>query len=193
MPECNFEGFKHFISVNVSNIQKIIYHQIGLELLLDKHDVVALPDFFTKNKNQSYSINVERIGLVIDYLKSLEADEKVVWLGPRFSPWLNANKMLKNALSCRITTPEIDIFENMKIYSELDQTLARQVREHKSLTYASTIDAIGFEPSNDLYTCNEVFWSDGNHWSIAGAKEFGRRIIKSLLDKEILKNSKLYD
>jgi hypothetical protein len=96
--------------------------------------------------------------------------------------------MLKHALSCTITTPGIEIIENMAIYAELDQTLARQIQEHKSLTYFSTIDALGFEPSNDLYTCDEVFWSDGNHWSNAGFKEFGRRIVSSLLNRKILEN-----
>lgn len=188
LPECNFDGFKRFISSNVTNIEKIIYKQIGLELLLDKHNVVALPDFVTKNKNQSYSINVERINLVINYLKSLGADQKIVWLGPHFSPWLNANKMFKNALNCKIATPGSEIITNMAIYAHLDQALALQLQEHKSITYVSTIDAIGFEPSNDLYTCNEVFWKDGNHWSNAGRKEFGRRIVSSLLKRKILEN-----
>jgi peptidoglycan/LPS O-acetylase OafA/YrhL len=84
LPECNFDVFKRFISSNVTNIQNIIYKQIGLELLLDKHNLVALPDFNAKNKNQSYSINVKRINLVINYLKSLGADQKIIWLGPSF-------------------------------------------------------------------------------------------------------------
>ena len=188
MPECNFASFRSFISSNVTEIQNIFFVQTGLELLLDKHNTTALPDFFTRNKNQSYSINVERIALVINYLKSLGADEKIVWLGPRLEPRLNANKMLKQALACKINTSEIKLDGNMAVYAQLDQTLARQVQEHKSLTYVSGLDAVGFDPSNDLYNCNKVFWSDGNHWSSAGAKEFGRRIIGSLLDKKILEN-----
>ena len=188
MPECNFESFRRFISSNVTDIQTILYVQTGLELLLDKHNMPALPDFFTKNKNQSYSINIERIDLVINYLKSLGADEKIVWLGPRFEPWLNANKMLKQALACTVAIPEIELIENIAIYAQLDQTLARQVQEYKPLTYVSGLDAVGFDPSNDLYNCNKVFWSDGNHWSSAGTKEFGRRIIGLLLDEKILEN-----
>jgi len=96
--------------------------------------------------------------------------------------------MVKNALNCKVATPGSEIIKNMAIYAHLDQALALQLQEHKSLTYVSTIDAIGFEPSNDLYTCNEVFWSDGNHWSNAGKKEFGRRIVSSLLKRKILEN-----
>ena len=186
LPECNFEGFKRFISANVDDIQTIFYVQTGLELLLDKHNMPAVPAFFTKNRNQSYSINVERIELVINYLKSLGADQKIVWLGPRFEPWLNSNKMLKQALACKSNIPEIKLIGNMAIYIQIDQTLALQLQNHKSLTYVSSLDAIGFDPSNDLYTCNEVFWIDGDHWTSAGQKEFGRRIIDSLLDKKIL-------
>ena len=82
--------------------------------------------------------------------------------------------------------PELDMTVKMAMFAELDQTLARQLQDHKSLTYVSSLDAVGFDPSNDLYTCNEVFWSDGDHWTKAGEKEFGRRIIGSLLDKKIL-------
>ena len=188
LPECNFEGFKRFISSNITDIQNIFYVQTGLELLLDKHNVPALPDFFNKNQNHSYSINVERIGSVINYLKSLGAGEKIIWLGPRVEPWLNANKMLKQALDCTSNTDEIELIENIAIYAQLDQTLARQLQDHKSLTYVSGIDTIEFDPSNDLYTCNEIFWSDGDHWSRAGEKKFGLRIIDTLIDKKILAN-----
>jgi len=193
LPECNFDDFKRFFSAKVTDIQNIFYVQTGLELMIDKHNNPALPDFFSKNQNQSYSINVKRIDFVINYLKSLGARQKIVWLGPRFEPWLNANKMLKSALACISNTPEIALIENMAIFAQLDQTLARQVTEHKALTYVSGIDAIGFDPLNDLYTCDKVFWSDGNHWSNAGAKEFGHRIIASLLDKKIFKISSLSD
>ena len=40
-------------------------------ILLDKHNKPALPDFYAKNKKQIYSINVERIDLVINYLNLL--------------------------------------------------------------------------------------------------------------------------
>ena len=188
LPECNFEGFKRFISSNVTDIQTIFYVQNGLGLLLDKNNVPALPDFFNKNQNHSYSINVDRVGSVINYLKSLGAGGKIVWLGPRVEPRLNANKMLKQALACKGNTPKFELIGNIAIFAQLDQTLARQLQEHKSLTYVSGLDAIEFDPSKDLYTCNEIFWSDGDHWSSAGQKEFGRRIIGSLVDKKILAN-----
>ena len=188
LEECNFRGFQSFISANALHVQNIFYVQTGLELLLDKHNKPALPDFFNKNQNYSYSVNVERVASVINYLKSLGADEKIVWLGPRIEPWINANKMLKQALACSDTTPEFELTENIAIYAQLNQILAKQVREHKSLTYVSSLNAIKFDPSKDLYTCNEIFWSDGDHWSRAGEKEFGRRIIDSLTDQRILAN-----
>ena len=80
------------------------------------------------------------------------------------------------------------MIEYIAIYASLDVTLASQLKEHKSLTYVSGIDAIEFDPSKDLYTCNEIFWSDGDHWSSAGEKKFGRRIIDTLIDKKILAN-----
>ena len=188
LPECNFEGFKRFISSHVNDIQTIFYVQNGLALLLDKHNVPALPDFFNKNQNYSYSINDERVGLVVDYLKSLGVGQKIVWLGPRVEPRLNANKMLKQALACKGNAPKFELTKNIAIFAQVDQTLARQLQEHKSITYVSGLDAIEFDPSKDLYTCNEIFWFDGDHWSSAGKKEFGRRIIGSLIDKKILAN-----
>lgn len=188
LAECNFKGFQRFISANAIHVQTIFYVQTGLELLLDKHNKPALPDFYTKNKKHIYSINVDRIDLAINYLKSLGANQKIVWLGPRFEPWLNANKMLKQALACAGETPKFELNEEMAIYSQIDQTLLQRLQKHGSLTYVSGLDAIGFDPTKDLYTCNEIFWSDGDHWSSAGEKEFGRRIIGSLIDKKILSN-----
>ena len=186
LEECNFRGFQSFISANAIHVQNIFYVQTGLELLLDKHNKPALPDFYTKNKKQIYSINIDRIDLTINYLKSLGEEQKIVWLGPRFEPWLNANKMLKQALDCADSTPKFELNEEMAIYSQIDQTLAQQLQKHKSLTYVSGLDALKFDASKDLYTCNEIFWSDGDHWSSAGEIEFGRRIIGSLIDKQIL-------
>ena len=186
LEECNFKDFQSFISGNAVHVQTFFYVQTGLELLLDKHNKPALPDFYAKNKKQIYSINVDRIDLVINYLKSLSLEEKIVWLGPRFEPWLNANKMLKQALACSGDTPKFELNQEMTIFSKIDQTLAHRLQKHKSLTYVSGQDAIDFDPSNDLYTCNEIFWSDGDHWSRAGEKEFGRRIISSLIEKKIL-------
>jgi peptidoglycan/LPS O-acetylase OafA/YrhL len=186
LPECDFEGIKHFISDNISDLKTIFYIQSGMDFLLDKHNVPALPDFFSRNRNQSYSINAERVELVINYLESLEADGKTVWLGPRFEPRLNANKLLKQALACENKIFESASVGNIAIFAQLDQTLARYVQKHKSLFYISALDVLQFDASNDLYTCNEAFWSDGNHWTIAGEREFGRRIIESLRVKKIL-------
>ena len=188
LAECNFRDFQRFISTNVLHVQTLFYVQTGLELLLDKHNKPALPDFFNKNNKQNYSINVDRIDLTINYLKSLGVDQKIVWLGPRFEPWLNANKMLKQALACLGDIPKFQFKEEMSIFYEIDKTLASRLYKHKSINYVSVMDIIKFNPSKDLYTCNEIYWADGDHWSKAGEKEFGRRIINALIDKKILAN-----
>ena len=189
LAECKFSEFKRFISANALNVQTLFYVQTGLELLLDKHKKPALPDFFNKNNKQIYSINMDRIDLTINYLKSLNINQKIVWLGPRFEPWLNANKMLKQALACVGERPKFKFKEEIAIYSQIDKTLAQRLDRNKSINYVSGMDIIKFNPSKDLYTCNEIFWSDGDHWSRAGEKEFGRRIINSLTDRKILANN----
>lgn len=188
LAECNFRGFQQFISANATHVKTIFYVQTGLELLLDKNKKPALPDFYTKNKKQIYSINVNRIDLAINYLKSLGVDQKIVWLGPRFEPWLNANKMLKQALACVGNRTKFQFKDEIAIFSQIDKTLIQRLDKHKSINYVSGMDMIDFNPSKDLYTCNEIYWSDGNHWSRAGEKEFGRRIVGSLIDKKILAN-----
>jgi peptidoglycan/LPS O-acetylase OafA/YrhL len=186
LPECDFESIQRFISTNIADIKIIFYVQTGLELLLDRNNVPALPDFFSRNKNQIYSVNAENIEKVVNYLKSLGGDGKTVWLGPRFEPWVNANKMLEQALKCTNYNPDIISSEKLSIFLRLDQTLSDHIAIHDSLAYVSSLDAIKFDPSDDLYTCSEVFWTDGNHWSYAGAKRFGIRILDTLVTKKIL-------
>jgi len=188
LAECNFKGFQRFISANALYVQTLFYVQTGLELLLDKHNKPALPDFFEKNNKHIYSINLDRIDSTINYLKSLGIEQKIVWIGPRFEPWLNANKMLKEALACAGSKPKFQFKEEIAIYSNIDKTLEEKLDNHKSINYISGMDIIKFNPSKDLYTCNEIYWSDGDHWSKAGEKEFGRRIMESLIDKKILAN-----
>tara|TARA_B100001093_G_C26834149_1_gene1017566 strand:- start:1147 stop:2886 length:1740 start_codon:yes stop_codon:yes gene_type:complete len=188
LAECKFRDFQRFMSTNAINVQTLFYVQTGLELLLDKHNKPALPDFFNRNNKQIYSINLGRVDLIIKYLKSLGIDQKIVWLGPRFEPWLNANKMLKQALACVGETPKFQFKEEIAIYSQIDKTLAQRLVRNKSIKYVSGMDIVEFNPSKDLYTCNEIYWSDGDHWSRGGEKEFGRRIINSLIEKKIIEN-----
>ena len=50
LPECDFEGIKRFISDSIADIQTIFYVQTGMDFLLDKHNIPALPDFFSRNQ-----------------------------------------------------------------------------------------------------------------------------------------------
>ena len=46
--------------------------------------------------------------------------------------------------------------------------------------YVSLQKAINFDITSDFINCDQLFWSDGDHWSNEGEKHFSKRLIQSI-------------
>ena len=61
----------------------------------------------------------------------------------------------------------------------MDTYLAEVVPD-TGLTYFSEINAIDFDVTTETYDCDQLYWSDGDHWSPAGEAFFGARLAAAL-------------
>ena len=62
----------------------------------------------------------------------------------------------------------------------LDNVLKTRIEGEDGVSYLSTIENLRFDPNSDLINCDEIFWSDGDHWSEAGELRFGARLKEAL-------------
>lgn len=184
MAPCQYEGFLSFLSRNPETFGLVIYEQAGFYLLLDEKGETGSRDMFQGYRQDTvlpeYLAHPTNISKVADYLASVAAHTRTVWLGPRIEPHLPDDLMLEKGCDFDYTLRP----GQAASFQRLDRAIAKEV-ELKSLgdrlVFASQIDLVKFDPSYDFASCEQLFWNNGDHWSAHGEKRFGKRLA-SLLD-----------
>jgi len=71
-----------------------------------------------------------------------------------------------------------------EIYENLDKVIASKVNEAGffNLISVSQNEVFDFDLSDDFMDCNNLYWSDGDHFSAAGEKRFGSRLPETFLE-----------
>ena len=69
-------------------------------------------------------------------------------------------------------------------FTALDKAIADQVNrsDDPRIRAVSQIAMMRFTFPDDLLNCQELYWSDGNHFSAAGEIRFGRRLPDDFLE-----------
>jgi hypothetical protein len=67
-----------------------------------------------------------------------------------------------------------------KIFEGLDATTETISKGHR-YRYLSAMRAIDFDSRFDIFDCSNVYWNDGDHFSVAGETRFGKRLAKPIL------------
>lgn len=182
---CPFEDFRDFLSKHGAAVSEVIYTQAGFYLAVGSHGVSGNRDIFKLRSVPVYPPNAAFIDSVIAFLDSLRPYARVVWIGPRIEPHLNALRMKRLAMDCAISP--LDVQDNIETtFRQLDTFIKSRASAESNITYVSGIDAVGFDESRDLYDCSSVYWSDGDHWSTAGEIRFGARIYETLVARGLL-------
>jgi len=172
---CPFEDFRDFLSTHGEAVEDVIYTQAGSYLVQNSRDAPGDRDFFKLRSPPVYASNAVFVDRVVDYLSSLTPYASIIWIGPRIEPHLNALELKKLALEC--IHSRLDIQDNtVRTFRQLDAFIKQRTAAQPHLAYVSTIDAVAFDPQEDFYDCNSVYWSDGDHWTTAGEYRFGKRI-----------------
>ncbi|MEM7236868.1 MAG: hypothetical protein AAF501_03450, partial [Pseudomonadota bacterium] len=119
-------------------------------------------------------LNAPAIERTFEVLDRFGAIVPLVWLGPWIEPHIEEEEMLAGDCGAVSETLSLNPAQ-IAIFRDLDRDLARRAGE-AGIAYLSAVDTIAFDPATELYTCETLYWSDGDHWSPAGEALFGARI-----------------
>jgi hypothetical protein len=107
------------------------------------------------------------------YSSRLNQHTPVSFVGPRIEPHIPLKAIMR--LGCRndytLRPGQQEVFRN------LDAALST-ILDNNSLPYVSQIQGIPFDPRKDSMTCDTLYWSDGDHWTAAGAARFVGRLVQ---------------
>ncbi|MFT5488448.1 MAG: hypothetical protein ACI9JL_000509 [Paracoccaceae bacterium] len=184
-PYCQYDGFRKFVSKNTGAFKRVIYEQTGRTLLLDGEGRgVTSATFLARRKNDplpEMTVNTANIIKVEKYLSELAILTSVVWLGPRIEPHVSETLMLKAGCGFQYALDQ----KRMAPFRKVDAAIKdrfEQAGRRDNLIYVSQINLVKFDISKDFTTCNELYWSDENHWSAHGETLFGQRLRSLLAD-----------
>ena len=163
---CFFSYLKDFLKLHPKIFNKIYYHQAGYFFLQrkgikfnNKHylDELKLQD------NSIFEISLDRINRL--KLNLSEFPDSLVVLGPKIEPHIQTKYIKK--FTCRT---EFSSRENLDdAFKELDKLFKKIFGPQK---YLSLQDIAKFSMKEDFINCDEIYWSDGDHWSKAGEVKF---------------------
>ena len=106
------------------------------------------------------------------YLKQLSQHVPVSWLASRIEPHLSANRVL--AQNC---TAHLALRPGQEAaFNRLDTAVAQKAGNIDYLP----LSVMDFAAAMDVMTCDDLFWSDGDHWSASGEARFIARIMPNL-------------
>ncbi|MBW9117637.1 acyltransferase [Rhizobium cauense] len=175
-PQCFYGELLNFVQANSASVHKIIYMQAGFYLLDAPDGAVGSRDMFQRYTDQQFPVSRSRIGITLAYLNKLASLTDVVWLGPWIDPHVTHNQLVANGCDASIDLPNSFVIPS---YTHLDQTVHELARE-KQLNYVSTINALNFNARHDLVDCQNVYFIDADHWSVAGEQRFGPKVLGAL-------------
>jgi hypothetical protein len=189
---CQLDKIASFLRDKHEKIRRVIYEQAGHRLVHNNRGEAGRRSFFNGTDVPIYDISTSFVDSVRDYLAQIAKDDlKVVWLGPRIEPNVSANWLLRMATEC--TPEQLSINSNVianfvKVDHYLQDYFAKSENAAR-ITYLSQIEASPLDVKNDLYRCGVTYWRDVDHWSEAGARRFGARLLPILMPQQAVGKS----
>ncbi len=174
---CQYALFSDLVVDHAQQIGRVIYTQAGVWLIQGQSGKgVGNRGLFRRRVIGVYQAHQPSIERTEKYLTELSAHVPVVWLGSYVEPHLTILPLFRHAHNCELGISEVHP-NTIRTFEELDVTLKKKLAEQTKVVYISAVDALQFDPYKDLYDCDDVFWRDGDHWSLAGQVRFGKRLL----------------
>lgn len=154
-----YESFKKFIIKEKNNINLVIFTQSGSKFLKNLSKLPVEKDVIYKTVN---------------YLKNLELDNKLLWIGPKVEP-----NIIMNFVGIKIISSERFSLNENKFIKDVDNTL-ELISLKEKINYISAFKIINYKSNIDFYV-NQKFltYKDADHWSLFGYTYFGSRLFLS--------------
>lgn len=176
--DCETSALPLFLDMHAERIALAIYAQAGFWLLTDAQGIQQARRLFTDGSDLDPRLDEPAIVRVQAFLTRLGAELPVIWLGPRLEPHISMNEMLN--VPCDTASDRLGLRpRHIEVFERLDKRLITVARE-AGVGYASLQEIIDFDIRTDLFTCDSLYWSDGDHWSPAGEQLFGARLLPAI-------------
>jgi len=181
---CHYNGVRSFISNNGEIFEKVIYEQAGFYLLRKADGEKVSREMFRKispsERIEGIVPDIENIEGTLTYLRDLSELVPVVWFLPRAEPHLRQRHVIRSGCDANFNYRP----NQYEIYENLDKVIASKVNEAGffNLISVSQNEVFDFDLSDDFMDCNNLYWSDGDHFSAAGEKRFGSRLPETFLE-----------
>lgn len=173
---CKGSPLATFLTGRAAEIEQAIYTQAGFWLL--QSDISHERAIFLTGDAPRADPNPRKIRMVADFLEGLALPYPVTWLGPRIEPHIPLVNLL--ARDCRDAPALLHLRpEHRDIFARLDAAISQELAS-RPIVYASIINLVDFDEAKDVYTCDDLYWSDGDHWSPKGELRFGARLAAGL-------------
>jgi peptidoglycan/LPS O-acetylase OafA/YrhL len=172
---CIYADLAALVRDESENIDAVFYQQAGFYLMMDERGNTGRRSFFEKANVPEYRINTDYLNQIGTYLDKLGQSAEVIWVGSRVEPHLTPEKMIRRGCDYKASLTA----SHMGNFERLDEAVRAQIDTSRpAYGYLSEFEAVALDPSVDLYDCEAIYWSDGDHWSIAGERRFGRRVVE---------------
>ncbi|MGZ2260296.1 acyltransferase family protein [Roseobacter sp. A03A-229] len=163
-----------FFETHEDQIAHAVYVQAGFWLFTDADGVRRDRRLFADGGEIDAQLYTAAIDRALDVLQAFDAEVPVTWLGPRIEPHVSMETML--GIECDVAADNLSLRPaHRAAFDALDAHLARATAA-VGLGYISEIEAVQFDISQELFNCEALYWSDGDHWGPAGEKLFGARL-----------------
>lgn len=181
---CHYGPILRLISDSPELFRKVIFHQSGVYLLLTEDGTAASRKEFVEHpmtdSMQEFMPNTEAIAQTIDYLAKISQHIPVTWLLPRIEPHFPLREVVKMGCDGPFALRNLQA----EAFKKLDDAIATATSEAQipNMNLVNFSSTINLDLSQDYMTCDALFWSDGDHFSLEGEIRFGKRLPDTFLE-----------
>lgn len=174
-PTCQYESFKKFLKKNSNLIKKIIYHQSGSYLIIDKFGKVDSQNAFESNFQGFKTQDIKKI---IKYLHALKNQFliEVIWLGPFIEYRHIPTEHYGFKGNDSINKKSIEIFDKLEI--QINKILDQQ----NFTSYVGFKKLFDFPKKSVIDNC--FVFHDVDHFSLCGEDVLSKsKLLKNFMSK----------
>ncbi len=177
-PDCHYDDTAAYLRDNPGVFGKVIFEQAGVFLLKEENGTKGSREMFSRLRLtqpvKHIEPDLEHIGIAVDYVRELSEILPVKWFLPRAEPHIGMNYVLRNGCQGRYFFRK----NQYELFDELEGVIVEALGEveNDQLTWLSQNEMFNFDLTNDFMTCDEIYWSDGDHFSETGEVRFGARL-----------------
>lgn len=181
---CQYQDFRELVEQHPTLFHTVVFNEAGFYLLQTPEGRTASRAILSEQTHSGFVPNDHYIDRTLEYLQQLDRYSPVVWLGPWTEPHILPREYV---LSGCESPPEIR--QHLRdSFAQLDQHIASAAQGYEGIDYRSSIETLNLSGGNQLMDCQDLYFRDGDHWTIAGELRFGK-VLQEELERAIHQRS----